>query len=368
MFTSVHGTSDGSTHALRALSDLALEQGARSLMILSASGNGELDALDTLVRSFSVPVFGGVFPGVIEGTTLRTSGYVVFGLRSRATVASARGLSAVDEVRFDDTLAGVNEAGGTSGTAIVFLNGLSRRIDAALDAVYDVCGANRTYLGAGAGSLRDPFMRSVFSNDGLIPDALVVALVPDASSVSVGHGWQLRKGPFTATASAATTLNELDFEPASNVYARVLGTTPERLADDRDVLDTHPLGIVTVTGEVIVRDVVDVIDGALVCVGEVPAQSRLYVLEGDRQTLIDAATGVAEALPDGRGPVALFDCVSRLTILGDELSTQYHAMRDRTAARSLAGAQTIGEIASTAGQPPAFLNKTLVLAGAQGAR
>lgn len=367
MFTSVHGTSDRSTYALRALIDMAIQQGARSLMVLSAAANQDLDDLDALARSLSVPVFGGVFPGLVEGTSLRTTGYVVVGLRSHATAAVAPALSAVEPPSVQAALARLGDAGSGSGTAFVYLNGLSRRIDGALDAVYDVCGANWSYVGAGAGSLRDAFMPSVLSNDGLSADALVLALVPDAAAVSVGHGWRPSRGPFTATAATATTLLELDFESASSVYAGALGVTPERLSSDRRLLDTHPLGIVTVTGEVIVRDVIDVVDGALVCVGEVPAQSRLHVLSGGVDSLIAGAAEVAAGLPAGSGPVMLFDCVSRSTVLTDALSTQYGTMRERLAPRVMAGAQTIGELASAPGRPPAFLNKTLVLAGGRAA-
>jgi len=366
MFTGVHGTTERSTHALRVLTDVALAQGARSLMILSAVDNGDIPALDAFVRGLSVPVFGGLFPGLIEGGELRTSGHVVFGLRPRATVASAQSLSSVEEGRFASMLATVGDEAAQPGTAFVYLSGLSRRIDAALDAVYDACGANRTYIGGGTGSLSDPHAPSVITNAGVLADAVVVALVSDVAAASVGHGWHTHHGPYTATASAATTLRELDFEPASHVYARALGVEVAELAGNQRLLNTHPLGIVTVDGDVIVRDVIDVVDGALVCVGEVPRQARLHILTGDTEGLIVAASDVADGLSVAAGPVVAFDCVSRGAVLAEALPRQYAALRAQLAGRPLAGAQTIGEVASGSGHPPEFHNKTLVLAGGLG--
>jgi hypothetical protein len=358
MFTSAHCTIRRGMHDLQRIVDLALADGARSLLLLSAVENGTDRALAALTESLPVPVFGGIFPKIIIGGAVQAQGYIVVGCRDVADVRVIRGLSSLD---FDPAVGVAETLGapaGSAGTAFVFLHGRTHRVDSVLEAVYDHLGADLAYVGAGAGALDAPASLSIVSGRGAETDAMVIALLPSRAAVVVEHGFHAVAGPFAATSAAGTVLSDLDFEPALTVYARSLGTSED---DALDVAHHHPLGIAYPDGSFVVRDVVAASGSALISVGEIPSHCRLHVLHGNAEELISSARDAASRLAAGSGPVLVFNCISRSAVLGDAAADEYAAVGEALGARSVVGAQSVGEIASFGGHPVEFHNKTLVL-------
>jgi hypothetical protein len=365
MFTSAHSTSQRGIHDLQHLVDLALDAGARSLLLLSAVGNGTDHALATLTETLPVPVFGGVFPKLIFGGATRAQGYVVVGCTHAADVRLVRGLSDLDFEPAAAVASVLDALPPEPGTVFVFLHGRTHRVDSVLEALYDRLGPDHAYVGAGAGSLDAPSHLSVVSGHGAETDALLVAFLPRPASLVVEHGFATLAGPFTATSAAGTVLSDIDFEPALGVYARSLDLSEHEALR---IAYRHPLGIALPDGTLVVRDIVAAAGTALISVGEIPPHSRLYVLHGTAADLIRSAREAARCLASADGPVLAFDCVSRSAVLGDDADLEYVAVADGLAGIEVVGAHSVGEIASRGGQPIEFHNKTLVLvAGARAA-
>jgi hypothetical protein len=309
-----------------------------------------------------VPLFGGLFPGVFFDDDVHDAGYVVFGLASRARIGLVQGLS---EVEFDvvSAVRGAVGSQGPHGTTFLFLSGGAQRIEGVLRTVYDHLGADRRYVGGGCGVLDDLDRESIVSPEGLHRDALIVASVPEASSASVALGWRRVAGPFTVTAAAGTLVRELDFQPASEVFGEHLRV---RDAARSGPAPARALGVASLTGEFVVRDVLDASAAGLSCVGEVPAYGRVFLLEGDAPRLVAGAAEGARSLEDVPGPRLILECVSRVGVLGGAVREELRALRGATRSGPVAGAWTVGEIAGGHGKPIAFLNKSLVIAGAAG--
>ena len=182
----------------------------------------------------------------------------------------------------------------------------------------------------------------------------MLALTNIESGIGVSHGWASISGPYKVTDAESNVIRSLDWEPAFDVYQRVVN-------DASDVLVTHdnffelakgyPFGISRLGAEYIVRDpiVVDE-DGSLVCVGEVPAESYIDILSGSLDSLVSASNHARRLAEEAyasskEGPLIVFiDCISRVLFLQDdfdqELAAVYHT-GDR-----MVGALTLGEIAN----------------------
>lgn len=108
----------------------------------------------------------------------------------------------------------------------------------------------------------------------------------------------------------------------------------------------------------------------MLCVGSVPVNSMVYILSGNAERIIAAAENAGVKLgkePDGElqsfmGLTMVFDCVSRVLYLGDKFPLEMAAIqRGVGSQRTIVGALSIGEIASTSRGTINLLNKSIVI-------
>ncbi len=354
--------------AAQALVDTALAQGAESLMLLAADANGcHKQPFDPWLRQLSVPVCGGVFPQIIHDWQSHTHGYIVVGLPAPIMVHSIPGLSdvTVDFFKLLQSLFGHEEP---PPSLMVLVDGLSSRIGALLDAVYDILGSNLVYFGGGAGSLSFQSQPCLFSNQGLLTHHAQLIGLPWRFSLGVEHGWQKYAGPFVVTASTRNVIHTLDFQPALTVYREyVEADSGRKLSTDSffEIAKAYPFGMEKADGSILVRDPIHCINHDLHCVGEVAVNSLVHVLKGQKDSLITAAAQGASAISGGTGPAILADCVSRALFLQEDFINELNAIQQVLDQRPLFGMLTLGEIANGGGICLEFYNKTLVLVATQ---
>lgn len=83
----VHFDPHGSPALLAQRLQEAVQAGARSLLVLAGDGvTWPAAEVDPLLQGMPVPVFGGVFPQVLYGTTHTETGLLVMALRNEAVV------------------------------------------------------------------------------------------------------------------------------------------------------------------------------------------------------------------------------------------------------------------------------------------
>ncbi|MCB9423072.1 MAG: FIST C-terminal domain-containing protein [Ardenticatenaceae bacterium] len=342
----------------------------KGLLILACEANGfKPENVNEILTNVSIPLLGGVFPQLILAQTKLTRGTLVIGLLETPDVLVIPGLSnpAVD---YDDVIDEQYPELGEAQTMMVFVDGLSTRISALIDSLFNVFGLEINYIGGGAGSLTLVQQPCLFTNQGLVQDSAVLALLKTASGIGVSHGWHSIRGPFKVTESEKNVIKTLDWRPAFDVYREILAEeaditiTPENFFD---LAKGYPFGINRLGSEKVIRDPIAVIDGSsLVCVGEVPSESYVDIMTGDTQSLVQAA---ARAVKQGKAhfkagdpaSTTLFiDCISRVLFLEDEFAQELNAVYDQ--ATSLVGALTLGEIANSGENYLEFYNKTAVIA------
>lgn len=349
----------------------ALGPAEQVLIFLADAHAGQLDELIEAWNAASLPFFGAVFPGLIRGREHLATGAV-------ANVISTHAPPLIADLSGDGIAWAAEPPAATSlptghATAIALVDCLAGDISGALFDLFDRYGNTVGYFGAGAGNGNLSAAPCLFTPEGAIRGAALVCIADLASTVCVRHGWRHAAGPFVATRASKTLVEELNWEPAAEVYERhlaELGVGPLTDDDFYQVAKGHPFGIDKEGQEVIVRDPIRrTPSGGLVFVSDVPENSVMHMLRSNAPELIEAAASAAGACRErvGGSPdlCLIADCYSRALFLGDhfadELDAVYHRLCDRCVECVPEGVLALGEIASDGEQMPELFNKTFVV-------
>lgn len=342
-------------------------------LILVAEGDAPdlQDLVDTL-NHHNIQFLGGVFPGVIHNRQHHLSGVALGKISLTYPPQIIQDIGGPD---FD--LTDLQTAWepflttGTQPTALVLVDGLMESIGLLLSELYDHFGRLVSYLGGGAGSLSLKQAPCLFVADGVYENAALIALFDRPVKLGVQHGWQPIAGPFIATNTSRNTIVELDWQPAMDVYKRVVDANSGKEISAENFFDIakgFPFGMHKDDVENIVRDPILVNEeGALVCVGEVPQNSALYILKGETDTLVKMAGQAAADAIGGAGTavtqVFLFDCISRVLFMEEDYHKELDTIYEKLASQDevLVGALSLGEISSYGKGFLEFFNKTVVI-------
>ena len=363
---SIGFTPESGLGALQERVDWALASGASSLVILAADANAcDPAAFDPWLKTLPCPVAGGVFPQLIHDQKHHERGYLVLGWPEPLTIRHVGGLSDPG-LDFTEAVSAAVDRVPACASVMVWVDGLSSRIAAFLEGLYDVLGADIAYFGGGAGSLSFIRKPCLFSNQGLLEEHAQLVLMNQPLSLGVDHAWQSFSGPFVVTQSRGNVIESLDFRPAFEVYRSRVEADCGRVFTDGhffEIAKGYPFGMEKADLSLVVRDPISTNGAALVCVGEVPVNSVVYLLKGEASRLIDAAANGARRMRSDSGPVLMADCISRVLFLEDRFSEELEAVQSCLPNRQVVGALTLGEVANGGHRCLEFYNKTMVLAG-----
>ncbi len=362
----------GSVAGLRRLLSGAIDNDqVTGMIVLACEENGFTPgSVDTILKQSPKPVFGGIFHSIIFNRKKLDRGTIVAGIRRPVKAVAVDRISEITnldiflEHTFETRLL-------QNKTMFVIVDGLSRHISPLIDSMLNCFGIIPNYIGGGAGSLsgRKP---CVISGEGLLEDAAVFALVDMESGIGVAHGWEPVAGPLKVTGAEGHKLISLNWRPAFTVYREVVEKISGNSFDHGDFFQLakgFPFGIVKLAREMVVRDPI-VVDGtSLICVGEVPLNSLVYILKGNTDSLIAGALKARQLAEKSywqpvkgkkEGPPITFfiDCVSRVLFLQSDFERELEAVYTGGA---LLGALTLGEIANTGKSYLEYYNKTSVV-------
>jgi len=352
------------------LTELESFEGITAIMILTCDENGFTQSqVDPLLQHTSRPVFGGIFPAIIHEKKSYTRGSLLIGLTVPVHVSIIQNISDA-ETDFETILEdSIPEEFAHANTMFVFLDGFARRISSLIDDLFNIFGLETNYMGGGAGSLSFEKKPVIYTHEGLLEDAAVLALTQHRSGIGVSHGWQTIGGPYRVSQSDQNEIISLDWSPAFEIYREVVEAHSGKTFTKEnffDIAKAYPFGMTRLGSEKVVRDPISVSpDGTLTCVGEVPENEYVHILNGNRESLVSAA---AEALdlgvsnfgnPDEGDFVFAIDCISRVLFLQEDFQQELEAM-SRTGL-PLLGALTLGEIANSGHSHLEFYNKTSVI-------
>jgi hypothetical protein len=364
---------EAARQALRGRSD------ARLLMVFCSTqldpegvltGIRSIDADTPLIGCSTAAVISADGPDREHGVVIVAIGGTGF------TVATAAALDAATAQR----AAGARVAGCAAEVEerphqvlILLTDGLGPGQEDILAGAYSVVGASMPLLGGAASP--SPAERRTFHLYGgkVLTNAVVGAVIGSDGPFGVGlrHGWRKVGEPMIVTKSAHGEVFTLDDQPALAAYLQRLGAPTDAYADPQafeKFAQTRPIGVRRRSGEEVrnVSSTARLREGWLRSTGEVPEGGLIWPMEGDRQSVLDAAGDACEAAMaalDGRPPLGLiaFNCESRVRLLGTEgMREEVARMAERADGIPLAGLYTWGEIARLRGIN-GFHNQTLVV-------
>ena len=351
------------------LQEMEADPKVRGILIFSCDENNiSSDQIDPALQACQKPLFGGLFPQIIYQEEHLSRGTLVIGVFADCEVCAIPGLSERESPLSSEhieQLARVNSS--RRQTMAVFVDGFATRICGLLDMLFEEFGFQFNYVGGGAGSLSFQPKPCVFTNQGLLQDAVVLAVINAPSAVGVAHGWTPISDPYKVTESSGNVIHSLDWRPAFEVYREIVEQHSGQVFDSEnffDIAKAYPFGLAKFGSEMVVRDPLSRQEDSLVCVGEVAEGAYGHVLHGNNESLLSAAEEAKRRARESFGnkdasAQLLMDCISRVLFLGDEFSAELKNVHSPEA--MMFGALSLGEIANCGDAYLEFYNKTAVV-------
>ena len=356
-------------HLISVISEMQFKENEACVLLFGEDSKINIEQLIYQLNEAGITFFGGVFPGIIHGETNYKVGCIIKKLPIHAKPIMVHGLNTKD-IQVPNFL---KEDSPDKLTLLTFVDGLTSNISNYLKNLYFTYGNRANFLGGGAGSLTLVQKPCVFSNEGFFKDAAVICPISLDISLGVQHGWKKLKGPFVATKTKKNVIQELNWTKGFDVYKEIVEEDSENTFNDENFFDIakgYPFGIIRENGEDIVRDpIAHGPNGELICVGEVPENSVLYIMKGENSSLINSAQlAVEESISNVKVEIQhtfIVDCISRTLFLEENFSKELEAISkhlDNENSEAIPqGILSLGEISSSGKGLLEFYNKTLVI-------
>ncbi len=337
------------------------------LILIGENHPIDLKALVDDLNQKNISFFGGIFPGIIYGKERFEDNIIARKFPVLDAPYLIHGLEGTD-ISLPNFHSAIHKQ---KATAVTLVDGLTANIASFLTDLYNVLGNNIDYFGGGAGSLTLQQKPCLIHNDGVFQDAAIVCLVKQNISLGVRHGWEKIMGPLIATKTDKNKIIDLNWQNAFEVYKSTVDEDSKQsinVDNFFDIAKGYPFGIYKEGEEDIVRDPIMVGEnGELICVGEVPENTMLYILKGRSQSLIDSAQQAAADASNHNDTIEsamVIDCISRVLFLQDNFGEELKAITTQIelpAHEVVKGALTLGEISSYGEGLLEFFNKTIVV-------
>lgn len=365
-----HTQSDDINHFIDGV-EQACKLSCKSLLLLACDENSiETHTYNNFLNLINVPVFGGIYPNLIFGDNVLSTGFIIIGFADELVVHNFLDVS---ERNLNDGSTEIEIELYTSPSTqyyFLFYDAFTINSETFIDTLF-YCLGNVKMIGGGAGSLDFTQKPCIFSNQGVLIDASQLVTMNKPISLSVSHGWQILKGPYLVTEANKKTIISLNYEPAFNVYKEAIESSGDYSFNDKDffsIAKNFPLGIQGADDELLVRDLLSETNNTLECVGDVPVNSMIYLLTGSIKSLT-TAINTNNALSDQNAleqleNLFIVDCVSRYLYLENNFSLELDGiLKKHTPKNPMFGVLSIGEVTNSYSGAIKLLNRTTVLGG-----
>ncbi len=256
-------------------------------------------------------------------------------------------------------------------TTVLLTDGLSGMGERTVEKIFDHTGVFQQIVGGAAGDEGRFEATVVGAGESTGTDAAAAVHVFSSAEwgIGVGHGLRPSSETMLVTRAAGNVVYELDGRPAFEAYRRHAEGRGMELVPERagSYLIGNELGIYFFGQLIRARAPLAVgEDGSLSCAGDIPEGASVCILDGHRESMLNAARRAAEeakatlqgALPAG---ILLFDCVCRGMILKEDFQQEIDTVRSVFGDVPLAGFLTYGEIARYRGNMDGWHNTTAVV-------
>ncbi len=353
---------------------LAKNSAVTGLLILACHENHfTAQQINPLICHCKLPIFGGIYPKLVYRNQLMQQGWIMIGFNQTIDVTLVTNVSELSddkklEQAIDETA--INRSQHTTNDSfLMFYDALINNIEPFIDCLFEYLDHQINIIGGGAGNL--DFIKSpcIFTNQGLLNDVVQLVSLPNKLTMGVGHGWNILQGPFLVSESEKQTVMSINYSPAFNVYKEEIERVSEYVFAESNFFDIakhFPLGIEDVNNQLVVRDPILTHDGFIQCVGNIPVNSMVYLLEGSLDSLFNSAQQAAKLATnntdeDPFSASMLFDCISRVLYMEDNFKHELDLIAERCTEQAFFGVLFLGEIANNQSGVIKLLNKSTVI-------
>jgi hypothetical protein len=341
-------------------------QHASSIMVMACSDNDyNIDSINQLLSACTKPICGGNFPQIIEGDQVLYTGAIIIGFHFEVAVHTYTDLSAKAN-DLEEYIENSDPHITQHRNFVMFADAFCSVNEDFIHYLYEYMGSGITVIGGGAGSLEFIPKPCIFTNHGLIYDAVQLVGITGSLSRNIGHGWEVCDGPYLVTAAEGHRLDTLDYLPAFEIYhATIKKLSGQTITQENffNIAKDFPLGISHGNNEILVRDPIVTDLQFIECVGNIPTNATINFLKGDQSKLIGSSKKVASTFDciDDSQILILFDCISRSLYLQDNFTDELRELQKTHSQLPMIGALSLGEITNSHCGSIDFLNKSTVL-------
>lgn len=345
------------------------------LALLPEGEKENLPVLQEACRRLHVPMHGAIFPALLVDNAFIRQGVLLFrqdeALPGFLIHDINNGPEPAEERIAQAILPALQDApAGDKPTLHMIFDAMVPNIGSILEGLYLRLSDRVGYAGVNAGSETFQPMPCLFDTEQVIGNGVLCQLLPGNKGTVLAHGFSTPRHVMNATATEGNRIVSIDWRPAFDVYREIMQREYgiELTTENFYEYAVHfPFGIPRANQDVVIRIPVALNeDGSLFCVGEVPENAMLVLLKApgadDRQCIRQMADGLEKTKSNLDEPLLqTFYCAGRRMHLGDDAEQELADLKDKTHARRLAGALSLGEIGSTGNNDyPMFHNATLV--------
>lgn len=342
------------------------------LALLAEADKAEVPLLQVAARDAGLPLAGAIFPALVRDRSFVAGGVWLLPLKTMPphTLLADLPRGEAAALAIQAALAPTLDATARPATLFLLFDAMVPDIASILEGVYLGLADRVRYMGANAGSETFQPMPCLFDAQRLVSGGALCLLLDDGRGAALEHGYLAPLEPVCATATEGNRIESIDWQPAFEVYRDRIRAHygVELTRENLYQYGVHfPFGLLLANGEVVVRIPVALEDdGSLFCVGEVPANAMLTLLQAPAVDSEHTIDHLAARLGAQFGPVwdldlLTFYCAGRRLHLGDAAPQELDLLGRRTACARLLGALSLGEIGGLGeGQYPMFHNATLV--------
>lgn len=350
--------------------------GAGILALLPEAEKAQVPLLQERCRRHGLALAGAIFPALVDGERFLNRGawlmhfdrmpphFLLPAINADGSSAVSRLVGAVCEALAECP----PEA--PKPTLFLIFDAMVPNVASLLEGIYLDLANRVEYAGVNAGSETFQPMPCLFDESTLVGDGVLGLLLPGRMAPALAHGFPQPDHAMSATSTDGNRIAMIDWRPAFDVYQEIIKAQYgiDLTRDNFYEYAVHfPFGILRAGGDVVVRIPVALAeDGSLFCVGEIPENSMLVLLQapgaGENGSIARLAESLrtAHGVPKG-GSMLTFYCAGRRMHLGDRSELELAELRGATGAARMAGALSLGEIGSTVRRGyPLFHNAALV--------
>ena len=333
------------------------------LALVSEASRSDIPALQALIGEQGGCLLGAVFPALVVDGLFTNHGILLLALPEHPAYRLQPDIGAgkLSELALTDFILSHSHRSGEDAAFFIF-DGMLPDIASFLERIYREVGDQVRYCGANAGSETFKSIPCVFDQERVLANAALVMMLPSQPDVVISHDYQLGAETVMATSAQGNRITQIDHRPALQVYQELL-QREYGVVLTRENFYQHavhfPFGILRAEGQPLVRIPVALDeDGAIYCVGELPANALLAVLRAIEPGNPATATTLAKGLHSNLN--VLFYCAGRRMHLGVQADHELQLLSQQLGAQGVCGALSLGEIAATASGYPLFHNAALL--------